>query len=73
MDIEPKMQDAPDAIELEDIKGEIEFKDVWFSYIPGEWVLAGRFVPCEPPPDRGIRGLHGLRQEHDSLPHLPQL
>ena len=41
MDIEPKMQDAPDAIELEDIKGEIEFKDVWFSYIPGEWVLQG--------------------------------
>lgn len=41
MDIEPKMQDAPDAIELENIKGEIEFKDVWFSYIPGEWVLQG--------------------------------
>ena len=41
MDIEPKMQDAPDAIELEDIKGEIEFKDVWFSYIPSEWVLQG--------------------------------
>ena len=41
MDIEPKMQDAPDAIEPEDIKGEIEFKDVWFSYIPGEWVLQG--------------------------------
>ena len=41
MDIEPKMQDAPDAIELEDIKGGIEFKDVWFSYIPGEWVLQG--------------------------------
>ena len=41
IDIEPKMQDAPDAIELEDIKGEIEFKDVWFSYIPGEWVLQG--------------------------------
>ena len=41
MDIEPKMQDAPDAIELEDIKGEIGFKDVWFSYIPGEWVLQG--------------------------------
>ena len=41
MDIEPKMQDATDAIELEDIKGEIEFKDVWFSYIPGEWVLQG--------------------------------
>lgn len=50
MDIEPKMQDAPDAIELEDIKGEIEFKDVWFSYIPGEWVLQGvsfHVNPCQ--------------------------
>ena len=35
------MQDAPDAIELTDIRGEIEFRDVWFSYIPGEWVLKG--------------------------------
>ena len=41
MDIQPKMVDAPDAIELEEIKGEIEFKDVWFSYISGEWVLKG--------------------------------
>jgi ATP-binding cassette subfamily B protein len=41
MDIEPKLQDAPDAIELEHVRGEIEFRDVWFSYIPGEWVLKG--------------------------------
>ena len=41
LDLEPKMPDAPDAIELTDIKGEIEFRDVWFSYIPGEWVLKG--------------------------------
>lgn len=41
LDLEPKMQDAPDAIELTDIRGEIEFRDVWFSYIPGEWVLKG--------------------------------
>ena len=32
--------DASDAIDIE-IKGEIEFIDVWFSYIPGEWVLKG--------------------------------
>ena len=38
---EPAMQDAPDAIELNEVKGEIEFRDVWFSYIPGEWVLQG--------------------------------
>jgi len=41
MDIEPALVDAPDAIELEDVKGEIEFRDVWFSYVPDEWVLKG--------------------------------
>lgn len=41
MDIEPKMTDAEDAIELTEIRGEIEFKNVWFSYIPDEWVLQG--------------------------------
>ena len=41
MDIQPKMVDAPDAVELDEVKGEIEFRDVWFRYIPGEWVLQG--------------------------------
>ena len=41
MDIEPKLQDAPDAMDLDHVRGEIEFRDVWFSYIPGEWVLKG--------------------------------
>ncbi len=41
LDIEPKLVDAPDAVELDQVRGEIEFQDVWFSYIPGEWVLRG--------------------------------
>lgn len=41
MDLEPAIQDAPDATELETVRGEIEFKDVWFSYVEGEWVLKG--------------------------------
>lgn len=41
MDLQPILTDAPDAIELTDVKGEIEFKDVWFQYIPDEWVLKG--------------------------------
>ena len=40
-DLEPELTDEPDAIELDHIEGEIEFKDVWFSYVPGEWVLKG--------------------------------
>ena len=41
MDMVPEVVDEPDAIELDQIKGEIEFKDVWFAYKPGEWVLKG--------------------------------
>ncbi len=41
MDIEPVVVDDEDAIELDEIKGDIEFKDVWFSYVPDEWVLKG--------------------------------
>ena len=41
LDIEPDVKDAPDAIELDTIKGDIEFEDVWFSYVPDEWVLKG--------------------------------
>ena len=41
IDLEPQVVDAPDAMELEEIRGEIEFKDVWFSYKPDEWVLKG--------------------------------
>ena len=41
MDMVPQVVDEPDAVELEEIKGEIEFKDVWFSYVPDEWVLQG--------------------------------
>ncbi|VEU81027.1 ABC-type multidrug/protein/lipid transport system ATPase component [Haploplasma axanthum] len=39
LDTIPSVQDLEDAIELEDFKGHIEFKNVWFSYIKDEWVL----------------------------------
>ena len=48
MDMVPEVVDAPDAIELEEIKGEIEFKDVWFAYKPGEWVLQGVSFHVQP-------------------------
>ncbi len=38
-DMKPEVVDVPDAIELETLKGDIEFSHVWFSYVPGEWVL----------------------------------
>lgn len=38
-DIQPDVVDAPDAIELDHVEGNIEFRHVWFSYVPNEWVL----------------------------------
>jgi len=48
MDMVPEVVDEPDAIELDEIRGEIEFKDVWFAYKPDEWVLKGVSFHVEP-------------------------
>ena len=39
MDTEPAITDAEDAVHMESFKGHIEFKNVWFAYREGEWVL----------------------------------
>ena len=39
MDTEPTIFDKPGAVELSDVKGDIEFKDVTFSYDSGRKVL----------------------------------
>ena len=39
LDMEPSVVDDPDAIELDEVKGEIEFRNVWFQYVPDTWVL----------------------------------
>ena len=39
LDTPPQIIDAEDAITLDKLAGSIEFKNVWFQYIPDEWVL----------------------------------
>ncbi len=39
MDMAPDVVDAEDAIELDEVKGNIEFEHVWFAYEDEEWVL----------------------------------
>lgn len=48
MDMEPEVADEPDAMELSELRGEIEFRDVWFCYKPDEWVLKGVSFHVEP-------------------------
>ncbi len=38
-DMVPTVQDLPNAVELDTCEGNIEFKNVWFAYKEGEWVL----------------------------------
>ena len=39
LDIVPEIVDSPDATELSDVKGDIEFQNVWFAYEGENWVL----------------------------------
>ena len=48
LDMVPTVQDDPEAIELDTIRGEIEFRDVWFAYNEGEWVLKGVSFHVQP-------------------------
>ena len=48
LDMVPQVVDEPDAIELDEIRGEIEFRDVWFAYKPDEWVLRGVSFHVQP-------------------------
>ena len=48
LDMVPEIVDEPDAIELPELRGEIEFRDVWFCYKPDEWVLKGVSFHVEP-------------------------
>ena len=38
-DIKPEIVDSEDAIELETVEGNIEFRNVWFAYKDEDWVL----------------------------------
>ena len=39
MDIPPQVVDEPDAVDVDEVKGEIEFRNVWFAYKEGLWIL----------------------------------
>jgi len=41
LDAESEVREAPDAVALEDVRGEVDFDDVYFRYAIGEQVLQG--------------------------------
>ena len=39
LDIKPEIEDEPGAVDIGEIKGEIEFDHVWFAYKDENWIL----------------------------------
>ena len=39
MDVEPEVRDSADAIDIDNFKGKIEFRNVWFAYNGIDWIL----------------------------------
>ncbi|MES1178542.1 MAG: ABC transporter ATP-binding protein [Myxococcales bacterium] len=48
LDVKPDWEDAPDAVALPPLSGKVEFRDVSFSYQPGQQVLSGLDFVVEP-------------------------
>lgn len=39
MDMQPQVTDDPDAVDIDKVEGEIEFRHVWFAYKEDQWIL----------------------------------
>ena len=48
LDVPEDVIDEEDAIEIDHFEGKIEFRNVWFSYIPDEWILKDVSFVIEP-------------------------
>ncbi len=48
MDMQPTVVDAEDAVDLPEVQGKIEFKNVWFAYEAEEWILKDVSFTIEP-------------------------
>lgn len=56
LDLPIEIEDKPNAIQLEDVRGQIRFEEVSFSYLAGE---AQEFLPWELPEDSQIDETNG--------------
>jgi len=59
LDEKPEIKDAPDAIEIKDLRGEIVFDNVWFTYNGGEPALRALSFHLQPGKVLGIVGPSG--------------
>ena len=59
IDLEPEVKDSPDAIDMPTVKGEIEFRDASFHYVPGVEVLQDINLHIQPGENVALVGSTG--------------
>ena len=59
LDTVPEVLDHEEAIELDQVKGKIEFKNVWFAYEEDDWVLKDVSFVVEPNQTMALVGATG--------------
>jgi len=59
LDTVPTVQDQEDALEMASLKGKIEFKNVWFAYNEGDWVLKDVSFVIQPKETMALVGATG--------------
>lgn len=48
LDVQPDVRDVPEAEDISDVKGKIEFSHVWFAYEKEDWILRDVSFVIEP-------------------------
>lgn len=48
LDVQPEVQDGPEAEDVTRFEGRIEFKNVWFAYVGENWILKNVSFVIEP-------------------------
>lgn len=59
LDITPEVLDTEDALEIDEFKGKIEFRNVWFAYEKENWVLKDVSFVIEPKQTAAFVGATG--------------
>ncbi len=60
LDTEPDIEDEDSALELDDLRGEVRFEDVWFGYDPLRPVIKGITMDIQPGEMVGLVGRSGV-------------
>lgn len=69
LDNKEYLEDLEGGIIPEDIKGKIEFKNVWFAYEGEDWILKNVSFTVEPGQNIALVGKTGSRKNHNNKPN----